>query len=72
LRQKNIRRLQVAVEDPAFMHGRDSERELARNLASLGLGHRADPAEERGQILAVDMLHRQEVLAADGPRAGAC
>ena len=57
--------LQVAMQDAAFVRGGEPGTDLPGELDGLVLGQSSDTPEERGQILAVDVLHRQEMQALD-------
>ena len=59
----HVGRLQVAVQDAAVVRRGEARAELARDLERLVLRQPADPPEQRRQILAVDVLHREEVPA---------
>ena len=48
------------MEHAPFVRGRESGAKLARDVEALVLGQPADAAKQRGQILAVHVLHRQE------------
>ena len=61
--EHDVGRLQVAVQHAALVRGGDARAELPRDLNRLVLRDAADAAEQRGQILAVDVLHRQEAAA---------
>jgi hypothetical protein len=56
----HVRRLQVAVEDAALVRGGNPRADLPRDFDRLVLGEAADAAEQRREILAVDVLHREE------------
>ena len=56
----HVRRLQVAVQHAALVRGGDPGADLPRDLDRLVLRKAADAAEQRRQILAVHVLHRQE------------
>jgi hypothetical protein len=43
--------------------GLRSRADLSRDLERLVRGKSADPVQERGEVLAIDILHRQEVPA---------
>jgi len=61
----HVGRFEISVED-AFLVGRgDSGAKLSRDLERLVLGQAADAAQQCRQILTVDVLHRDEVLAVD-------
>ena len=53
--------LDVAVEQPTAMDRAQSGTQLERDLQRLGLGQPSDPPQERSQVLARDVLHRQKV-----------
>ena len=59
----HVGRLQIAVEHAALVRGGDAGAELARELDRLVLRDAADAAEQRRQVLAVDVLHREEAAA---------
>ncbi len=59
----HVRRLEVAMQDAALVRGRDAGAELARDVDGLVLRQPADAAQQRRQILAVHVLHRQEPAA---------
>ena len=61
--EHHVGRFQVAVKHPEVVRGRETGTELTRRLDGLVRGQAADAPEQRGEILAVDVLHRQEVLA---------
>jgi hypothetical protein len=55
--------LEVAVQQPLLVYGREPRAELARDLQSLVLREASDALEERRKLLAAHELHRDEVLA---------
>ena len=59
----HVGRLQVAVEDAAVVRGGQAGAELPRDSSALSAGRRPIRREQRRQVLAVDVLHRQELLA---------
>ena len=59
----HVGRLQIAVEDASLVRGRHAGTELAREVDRLVLRDPPDPAQQRCQVLAVDVLHRQEAAA---------
>ena len=59
----HVGRLQVAMQHAAVVRGGDAGAELPRDLHRLVLRQPADPAQQRRQVLAVDVLHRQEAVA---------
>jgi hypothetical protein len=58
----DVGRFQIPMQDAAFVRGGQARRDLARELHCL-VGQAADAAEERGQVFAVDVFHREEVQA---------
>ena len=48
-----------------FMRGGESGAQLARNFQSLVFGQAADAAQERAQILAIDVFHREKEIAVE-------
>mgnify|MGYP003693783551 CR=1 FL=1 len=63
----HVRRLQVAVEDAALVRGSQPGAELTREIDGLVLRDAANPAEQRREIFAVDVLHREEAAAVRFP-----
>jgi hypothetical protein len=61
--EHDIRRLQIAMEHAALMRGREARADLTRDFDRLVLGKAADASQQRREILAVDVLHREEELA---------
>jgi hypothetical protein len=59
----DVRRLEIAVDDPALVRGREPEADLPRDLDRLVARRTAQTAEHRGEILAVDVLHDDEDLS---------
>jgi len=55
--------LQVAVQDPALVGGGQAGGDLAGDLHRAVAGQAADAGEQRGQVLAVHQLHRDEGVA---------
>ena len=53
--------LEIAVQDAPRVRGRQPRRHLPRDLHRLGRGQPADAAEQRGEVLAVHVLHADEV-----------
>ncbi len=51
------------MEDARAVRGCQAPAQVARDLERLVLGKAADPLQERGEVLAVDVLHAEEVLA---------
>jgi hypothetical protein len=60
--EHDVRRLQIPVQDAALVRRGEPRADLARDLEPLVFGKPADAAEQDGQILAVDVLHRDEEL----------
>ena len=56
--------LQIAMQNPAVVCRRETGAELTCELERLVRWQPADAPQQRGEILAVDVLHREEVLAA--------
>ncbi len=63
--EHDVRRLQIAMDDVAFVRGGEAGANLPRNLERAVFGETADAAEQRCEILAVDVFHRQEGAAVD-------
>ena len=63
--EHDVRRLQVAMEDAPLVRRGQPGAELPRDLERLVLGQPADAAQQRRQVLAVHVLHREEQLAVD-------
>ncbi len=59
----DVRRLQVPVQHPRLVGRGEAGAELPGDLHRLVLWKATDPAEEGGEVLAIDVLHRQEVDA---------
>ncbi len=59
----HVGRLEIAMEHPAFVRGRDAGAQLPRDLDRLVLRQPADPPQQRGQIFTVHILHRQKPAA---------
>ena len=57
--------LQVAVQDAPLVRRGEAGAELARDLERLVRRAGARCAQQRGEVLAVHVLHREEVLALD-------
>ena len=53
------------MDDAALVSGGEAGTDLPRDLEASLLGEAADPAEERRQILAVHVLHREERVPVD-------
>ncbi len=53
----DVRRLQGPVDDAPVVSSREAREELLRQLEDLGRREAADPVEQRGEVLAVDVLH---------------
>ena len=61
--EHDVGRLEVAVQHALVVRGRQAGAQLPRDLDRLVRRQPADAAEQGGEVLAVDVLHRQEVLA---------
>ena len=57
--------LEVAMDDAAFVRGGEARADLARDLERAIFRESADAAQQRREILAVDVLHREERRAVD-------
>jgi hypothetical protein len=60
----HVRGLEIAMDDTAIVRRGEPGAELARHLVGLGPRQSADALQERREVFAVDILHRQEELAA--------
>ena len=63
--EHDVGRLQIAMDDAAIVRGGEAGADLPRELDRALLGKPADAAEQRREILAVDVLHRQERVAVE-------
>ncbi len=61
----HVGRFEVAVQDVVLVGRGQTETELPGDLDRLALGRRAQPPQHVGQVLAVDVLHRQEDVPVD-------
>jgi hypothetical protein len=61
--EQDVGGLQVAVQHPLVVHRRQPQAELAGDLDPLLLRQPPDLLEQPGQVLAIDVLHREERLA---------
>ena len=61
---QHVRGLQIAMQNLAVVGRRETGAELACELERLVRRQPADAPQQRREILAVDVLHREEVLAA--------
>ena len=59
----HVGRLEIAVQHAALVRRGDAGAQLPRELDRLVLRNASDAAEQRRQILAVDVLHREEAAA---------
>jgi hypothetical protein len=59
----DVGRLQVAMHDAAVVHGGEARAEVAREVERLVRREPPDAGEERAQVLAVHVLHREERVA---------
>jgi hypothetical protein len=62
--EHDVRRLEIAMQHAALVRGRQSRDELPRHVERLFVRQVPDALDERRQVLSIDELHRQEVLAA--------
>ena len=58
--EHHVGRLEVAVDDAALVRRGEAGADLARDLERALLGEAADALQQRREVLAVDVLHRQE------------
>ena len=65
--EHHVRRLQVAMEDAPLVRRGEAGAELTRDLGGLVLGKSADAPQRRGEIFAVDVLHREEQRPSASP-----
>ena len=63
--EHDVRRLEIAMDDAALVRGGESGADLPRDLERAIFREAADAAEQRREILAVHVLHRQERVAVD-------
>ena len=63
--EHDVGRLEVAVEDAALVRRGEAGADLARDLEAALLREAADAPEQRREILAVHVLHRQERVPVD-------
>ena len=61
--EHHVRRLQIAVDDAAVVRRRDAGAQLPRDVERFVLRKAPDAAEQRAEILAVHVLHRQKRTA---------
>ena len=61
----DVRWLQVAMQHAALVRGRQTGADLARKLDGFILGQPADAADQRGEVLAIEVFHRKEVRSFD-------
>ena len=62
-RKHQVRRLDVAVDQPALVGRTKADRNLADDLAGVGHGQRADAIDDFRQVEPLDVLHDQVVAA---------
>jgi hypothetical protein len=60
---QHVGRLQIAMQNFSVVCGRETSAELTRELERLVGWQSADAPQQRGEILAVDVFHGEEVLA---------
>ena len=58
---------QIAMQHVAVVHRGKSRAQLPRDLKALVFRQPADAAEQRVEVFAVDVLHRQKAAAVDLP-----
>ena len=63
--EHDVRGLQIAMDDAALVRRGEPGADLARDLERAIFGEAADAPQQRREILAVDVLHRQERAAVD-------
>ncbi len=63
--EHDVRGLEIAVDDVALVRGGEAGADLPRDLERALLGESSDAPQQRREILAVDVLHRQERAAVD-------
>ena len=61
----HVRRLEIAMDDAALVGGGQPGADLPGDLEGAVLRKASDPAEQRCEVLAVHVLHRQESVALD-------
>jgi hypothetical protein len=61
--EQGIRRFQIAMQDAAIVRRRESRAQLSGDLERLVRRQTPDSPKQRGEILAVDVFHREEVKA---------
>jgi hypothetical protein len=59
--EHHVGRLEVAVQDAAVVSGGEARTNLARDVERLVGGQVADARQQRGEVLAVDVFHREEM-----------
>ena len=65
--EHDVRGLQIAMDHAALVGGREAGADLPRDLERLVLRQTADTPQQRRQILAVHVLHRQEEMSDASP-----
>ena len=60
---EHVGRLEIAVQYAAIMRRSQTRAQLASQLGRLVRRQPSNPAQQRGEVLAVHVLHREEVLA---------
>ena len=63
--EHDVGRLQVAMQHALFVRGGESGAELARDLERLVAGQPADAPQQRAQVFAIHVFHREEVQPFD-------
>ena len=63
--EHHVGRLEVAMDDAALVRGGEAGADLPGDLEAALLGEAADAPQQRGEVLAVHVLHRQEGVPFD-------
>src|SRR5260370_36361666 len=63
--QHYVARFQVAMQHSLIVCGRQSGTKLARNFQSFIRGQPTDPSQQRTEVFAVHVLHREKNVAID-------
>ena len=63
--EHDVGRLEVAMQHSAFMRGRKSGCKLPRDVQSLFVRQMPDALEQRCEVFAVDVFHREEMPSID-------
>ena len=65
--EHDVGRLQIAVQHPLVVRGREAGAELARYFEGFVRGQTADAPQQGSQVLAIHVLHGEELHAVDFP-----